>query len=197
MTQLVPSVELVEQPERLLAALGVQISQLPIELYDNGLRYVTWRSRAKRPSPPSGPTRALSHNSTSSERTASRVRGAAGRRACSLRRRSPRIRRPDRPQARSPATWLGTAASRSGTRSRSPRSRRGKAPEQALRASRELGADRAGRRRRLGRHRRTRRVPPLRSALDAGCRVGSSALSRLCRFPYGRRTAQALSAWVR
>ena len=39
MTQPVPSVEPVEQPERLLAALGVQASQLPIELYNNGLRF--------------------------------------------------------------------------------------------------------------------------------------------------------------
>jgi trans-2,3-dihydro-3-hydroxyanthranilate isomerase len=39
MTQPVPSVEPVEQPERLLAVLGVQASQLPIELYDNSLRF--------------------------------------------------------------------------------------------------------------------------------------------------------------
>ena len=39
MTQPVPSVEPLEQPERLLAVLGVQASQLPIELYDNSLRF--------------------------------------------------------------------------------------------------------------------------------------------------------------
>jgi trans-2,3-dihydro-3-hydroxyanthranilate isomerase len=39
MTQPVPSVAPVEQPDRLLAALGVQESQLPVEVYDNGNRF--------------------------------------------------------------------------------------------------------------------------------------------------------------
>ena len=39
MTQPVPSVEPVQEPERLLAALGVQASQLPVEVYDNGNRF--------------------------------------------------------------------------------------------------------------------------------------------------------------
>ena len=40
MTQPVPTVETYQEPERLLAALGLERSQLPIELYDNGLRFV-------------------------------------------------------------------------------------------------------------------------------------------------------------
>ena len=40
MTQPVPRVEPVESPERVLAALGVERSTLPIELYDNGARHI-------------------------------------------------------------------------------------------------------------------------------------------------------------
>jgi trans-2,3-dihydro-3-hydroxyanthranilate isomerase len=40
MTQPVPRVEPVEAPERVLAALGVERSTLPIELYDNGARHI-------------------------------------------------------------------------------------------------------------------------------------------------------------
>jgi trans-2,3-dihydro-3-hydroxyanthranilate isomerase len=40
MTQPVPSVEPFDESERLLAALGVRASQLPVELYDNGNRFV-------------------------------------------------------------------------------------------------------------------------------------------------------------
>lgn len=40
MTQLVPTVAEHETPERVLAALGVERSTLPIELYDNGARHV-------------------------------------------------------------------------------------------------------------------------------------------------------------
>jgi trans-2,3-dihydro-3-hydroxyanthranilate isomerase len=39
MTQRVPTVEPLERPERLLAALGVDESQLPVEVYDNGVQY--------------------------------------------------------------------------------------------------------------------------------------------------------------
>jgi trans-2,3-dihydro-3-hydroxyanthranilate isomerase len=39
MTQPIPSVEPVQEPERLLAALGVRASQLPVEVYDNGNRF--------------------------------------------------------------------------------------------------------------------------------------------------------------
>jgi trans-2,3-dihydro-3-hydroxyanthranilate isomerase len=39
MTQRVPTVEPLAQPERLLAALGVEESRLPIEVYDNGVQY--------------------------------------------------------------------------------------------------------------------------------------------------------------
>jgi trans-2,3-dihydro-3-hydroxyanthranilate isomerase len=40
MTQPLPTVEAYEPAEALLAALGVEESRLPIELYDNGLRHV-------------------------------------------------------------------------------------------------------------------------------------------------------------
>jgi trans-2,3-dihydro-3-hydroxyanthranilate isomerase len=40
MTQPVPRIEPVEEPERVLAALGVERSTLPIELYDNGARHI-------------------------------------------------------------------------------------------------------------------------------------------------------------
>ena len=40
MTQPVPRVEAVEPPETVLAALGVERSTLPIELYDNGARHI-------------------------------------------------------------------------------------------------------------------------------------------------------------
>jgi trans-2,3-dihydro-3-hydroxyanthranilate isomerase len=40
MTQPVPTVESFDPPGRLLAALGVEGSRLPVELYDNGLRFV-------------------------------------------------------------------------------------------------------------------------------------------------------------
>jgi trans-2,3-dihydro-3-hydroxyanthranilate isomerase len=40
MTQPIPTFEPYQQPERLLAALGLERSELPIELYDNGLRFV-------------------------------------------------------------------------------------------------------------------------------------------------------------
>ena len=40
MTQPVPTVEPYDRPEPLLEALGVEGSRLPIELYDNGLRFV-------------------------------------------------------------------------------------------------------------------------------------------------------------
>ena len=40
MTQPVPRVEAVERPEKVLAALGVERSTLPIELYDNGARHI-------------------------------------------------------------------------------------------------------------------------------------------------------------
>jgi trans-2,3-dihydro-3-hydroxyanthranilate isomerase len=39
MTQRVPTVEPLEGPERLLAALGVDESRLPVEVYDNGVQY--------------------------------------------------------------------------------------------------------------------------------------------------------------
>jgi trans-2,3-dihydro-3-hydroxyanthranilate isomerase len=40
MTQPVPRVEAVEEPDRVLAALGLEHSTLPIELYDNGARHI-------------------------------------------------------------------------------------------------------------------------------------------------------------
>jgi trans-2,3-dihydro-3-hydroxyanthranilate isomerase len=40
MAQPVPTVELVESPERVLAALGIERATLPIELYDNGARQI-------------------------------------------------------------------------------------------------------------------------------------------------------------
>src|SRR5438876_2423799 len=40
MQQPIPSVEVYDDPEELLAALGVAESKLPIEVYDNGLRHV-------------------------------------------------------------------------------------------------------------------------------------------------------------
>jgi trans-2,3-dihydro-3-hydroxyanthranilate isomerase len=40
MTQPVPRIEPVEDPGRVLAALGVERSTLPIELYDNGARHI-------------------------------------------------------------------------------------------------------------------------------------------------------------
>ena len=40
MTQPVPTVEPYQEPERLLAALGLERSELPIEVYDNGVQYV-------------------------------------------------------------------------------------------------------------------------------------------------------------
>jgi trans-2,3-dihydro-3-hydroxyanthranilate isomerase len=40
MAQPVPTVELVESPERVLAALGMEQSTLPVELYDNGARHI-------------------------------------------------------------------------------------------------------------------------------------------------------------
>jgi trans-2,3-dihydro-3-hydroxyanthranilate isomerase len=40
MTQPVPRVEPVEDPERVLAAIGADRSALPIELYDNGARHI-------------------------------------------------------------------------------------------------------------------------------------------------------------
>ena len=40
MTQPVPRVEPVEDPERVLAAIGAERSALPIELYDNGARHI-------------------------------------------------------------------------------------------------------------------------------------------------------------
>jgi trans-2,3-dihydro-3-hydroxyanthranilate isomerase len=40
MQQPVPSVEQVADPERLLAALGLEGSELPVELYDNGARHI-------------------------------------------------------------------------------------------------------------------------------------------------------------
>jgi trans-2,3-dihydro-3-hydroxyanthranilate isomerase len=40
MTQPVPRIEPVEEPERVLAAVGAERSLLPIELYDNGARHI-------------------------------------------------------------------------------------------------------------------------------------------------------------
>jgi trans-2,3-dihydro-3-hydroxyanthranilate isomerase len=40
MTQPVPRIEAVEDPERVLAAIGAERSTLPIELYDNGARHI-------------------------------------------------------------------------------------------------------------------------------------------------------------
>jgi trans-2,3-dihydro-3-hydroxyanthranilate isomerase len=40
MTQPIPRVEEVENPDRVLAAIGAQRSTLPIELYDNGARHI-------------------------------------------------------------------------------------------------------------------------------------------------------------
>ena len=40
MTQPIPRVEEVEDPDRVLAAIGAQRSTLPIELYDNGARHI-------------------------------------------------------------------------------------------------------------------------------------------------------------
>lgn len=40
MTQPVPRVEAVEDPERVLASIGAERSTLPIELYDNGARHI-------------------------------------------------------------------------------------------------------------------------------------------------------------
>jgi trans-2,3-dihydro-3-hydroxyanthranilate isomerase len=40
MTQPIPRIERVDEPERVLEALGVERSTLPIELYDNGARHI-------------------------------------------------------------------------------------------------------------------------------------------------------------
>jgi trans-2,3-dihydro-3-hydroxyanthranilate isomerase len=40
MEQPIPSISAYEQPEELLAALGLDRSELPVELYDNGMRHV-------------------------------------------------------------------------------------------------------------------------------------------------------------
>ena len=40
MTQPVPRVEAIEDPERVLASIGAERSTLPIELYDNGARHI-------------------------------------------------------------------------------------------------------------------------------------------------------------
>ena len=139
MEQPIPTVEPYERRRELLAALGVEGSELPVELYDNGIRhvYVALGVRGRGRRAEAGPRaarrllRVLGVNCFAGSGIAledADVR--AGRR----RRRGPGDRLGGRPARR--ATSPGTAASPSATRSRSRRAPRSAARRRSTRGSR-------------------------------------------------------------
>ena len=124
MEQPIPTIERYDDEAALFAALGVERSELPVELYDNGLPNVYVDARLRpRTSPRSSPiSRASSSYRPCPRELHRRVRCGGGRRACSLQpTESRRIPRPDRRRGRSRSISRDTAGSRSATRSRSRR----------------------------------------------------------------------------
>ena len=107
MTQPVPTWKPFAHTDELLAALGVERSELPVEVYDNGLKYVyvVLRSADDVAAPParSRPSRRAPRSSR--HELSRRLGKNAGRRGCS---RPPtasrRILRPDLRRGRSPCT---------------------------------------------------------------------------------------------
>ena len=109
-------------------ALGVERSELPVEVYDNGLAArVRRRSARRRRWRRCGRTCARLADAAGRARRQllRRLGDAGGRRGCSRPAAgSPRIRRPARPRGRSRCTSPATAGSRSARRSRSRRASR-------------------------------------------------------------------------
>ena len=179
MAQPMPTIAPFDGADELLAVLGVE-SQLPVELYDNGVPhvFVALGSRGRGRRAASRPPAAVATSEPSGS-TASPARACAGRRACS----GPasawrRIRRPARPRDRSRSISRGTAASRSATRSRSRRASRSGGTRRSSRASTAARTRRAHRGRRLRGGRRARRVPALtRIAITGPSGSGKTTLA--------------------
>ena len=174
MSQPLPSVEPFGDEAALLAALGVERSELPVELYDNGLSTSTsaWRSPADVAALKPDFERLAECGALCVSTSPARAR--RGRRGCSLpASASPRIRRPARRPGRCASTSSATAASRRARRSRSRRASRSRGPSKLYaRVDGSAGEDRARRGGRQCGDRRARRVQAL--ALD-----GSHGLSEL------------------
>ena len=134
MTQPVPTVAPFDRADELLAGLGVAASELPVEVYDNGVRhaYVALPSKedvaALKPDMGAlaeldlvGALAFAGSGTSWKVRMFSPVAGVA------------RTRLPGRPRARSPATSAATASSRGASRSRSSRARRSAGPRPSMR----------------------------------------------------------------
>ena len=134
MTQPVPTVEPYERAEELLAALGLAASELPVEVYDNGVRHAyavlpakedvarlepTWRTLAG--------LDVVGVSACAGTGTSWKLRMFAPAPA------SARTPRPARRPGRSPATSPATASSRGARRSRSSRGPRSTGPRASSR----------------------------------------------------------------
>ncbi len=139
MQQPIPTVEPYADEAGLLAALGVARSELPVEVYDNGLHhvYVTLGSEEEVAALKPDLGRLADDDELLGVNTIAGS-GTAGRRGCSCpAARSRRTRRRARLPGRSLCISRGTAGSRSATRSRSPRASRSAGPPSSTRAWRE------------------------------------------------------------
>ena len=154
MRQPIPTWEPYGRAGELLAALGAEGSQLPVELYRNGPAHVYVQLASEEAVAALRPTWPPSPNCRWA-RTASRAAAARGRRGCSTRPSAyRRTRPPARPRARWPSTWPVTAGSGSASRSRSARARRSAGRRCCTRRSPARATDRLRRGRRHGPDRR-------------------------------------------
>src|SRR6266498_3174903 len=137
MEQPLPSVEPFEDEAEVLAALGVERSELPIELYDNGARHVYVCLGSEEEVAALRPDMSRLADLPAVLGVNSSPGGApAGRLACSRRAEAcPRTRRPARRRARWPSTSPGTGASASARRSRSRRGPRSVGPRSSTQRS--------------------------------------------------------------
>ncbi len=140
MSQPMPAWRPFEREAELLAALGVERSELPVELYDLGPTFVYVALPDEAAVAALRPDLKALAAARAGKRTASPARARAGRRGCSRRTTaSTRIPRPARPPARWRCTSRGTGGSPSATRSRSRRVRRSAARRRSSRVPRATG----------------------------------------------------------
>ena len=160
MAQPLPTIEPYGEEAELFDILGVGGSELPVEIYDNGVKHVyvalPLRGRGRRPAAAPGPA---------AEPSSTRFNCFAGEGA----RWKTRMFAPGERRGRGPGDRLGGRAARAAPRApradrlrrrdRDLAGRRGRSAVDPLRAGRGLGGRRSARRgRRLCRHRRPRRA---------------------------------------
>ena len=139
-----------ERADELLAALGVDGRELPVELYDNGVAARLRRARVARRGRCAAAGHAAPRRRSRATDQLLRRRGHALEDADVRARRSasPRILRPVRQPARSRCTSSGTGGSTTARRSRSSRARRSAGRRSSTRASTGSASRRANRGRR-------------------------------------------------